>query len=104
MYDNNQPKKQYETKPLEGVLWLEEQQFKAKDGRDFTVCKGKLKDVNGEEFYIDAYKNWTKNGKPYFSIKLKSVVEANMERDARRAAAGYYPPPNNDIRIENIPF
>jgi len=108
-YTNNKTKRQYELKPLEGVLWLEERQFKTRDGRDFIVCKGKFKDSQGIEYYIDAYKNFTKNGKPYFSMRFKTVSEINMRRERQyndyienKQNDSFYP--NDDMNTNNIPF
>lgn len=96
MYD--QPKK-YEQKPLEGVIWMDEQTYKSKDGREFTVMKGKLMDEYGKMFYIDAYLNYTKNGKKLLSLKLKSVDEVDKLRGQRETSN---PKPYN--QGEEIPF
>lgn len=100
----------YESKPLEGVIWMDEKTFKARDGREFTVMKGKLLDEHGKAFYIDAYVNFTKNGKKLLSLKLKSVDDAEREK-ALRQSQGYTPqqqpqsqPQDSEIRIEDIPF
>jgi hypothetical protein len=108
-YTNNKTKRQYELKLLEGVLWLEERQFRTRDGRDFIVCKGKLKDSQGIEYYIDAYKNFTKNGKPYFSLKLKTVSEINMMREKQqndyiKNKRDDYFYQNNEMNINNMSF
>lgn len=75
--------KKYEQKPLEGTIWCEENTFKTRDGRDFTVLKGSLTDENGKQFYIDAYVNYTKTGKKLLSLKLKSVESVNKEKAIR---------------------
>ena len=75
----------YETKPMTGSA------FPNDDGSGKSAYSGTIKLDDGREMWINMYNNETKNGRPYFGIKLKEKM-----------SGGSSAPKSQPVQIDNV--
>lgn len=83
----------YETKELQGSLFLNGYKETGSKQPDF---RGQSK-IDGVLYYIAGWKQKTKDGTPFLSLKFQSKAVAELAREARKDAKSDVAPLDDDI-------